>query len=93
MSQDKLEIQFVLFAMLRIDYKCISQLMLILLAARVVRMRKEESEWAVLVVYAALFVIIFIYLAASPQAAHIWLMIMRVHTSSLSLSFSHPESL
>lgn len=44
MSQDKLEIQFVLFAMLRIDYKCISQLMLIRLAARVVLMRMERSE-------------------------------------------------
>lgn len=58
MSQDKLEIQFVLFAMLRIDYKCISQLMLILLAAHVVRMRKERSEGVVLVVYTVLFVII-----------------------------------
>lgn len=88
MSQDKLEIQFVLFAMLRIDYKCISQLMLIQLAACVVPMRKERSEGAVLVVYAMLFVIIFIYLAATPQAAGIWLMIIRVHIRSLS----HPES-
>lgn len=88
MSQDKLEIQFVLFAMLRIDYKCISQLMLIQLAVCVVPMRKERSEGAVLVVYAVLFVIIFIYLAATPQAAGIWLMIIRVHIRSLS----HPES-
>lgn len=67
MSQDKLEIQFVLFAMLRIDYKCISQLMLICLAALVVLMRKERSEGAVLEVCAVLFVIIFIYLAATPR--------------------------
>lgn len=50
MSQYKLEIQFVLFATLRIDYKCISQLMLIWLAA-CVQMSKERSEGAVLVVY------------------------------------------
>lgn len=74
--------------MLRIDYKCISQLMLILLAACVVLMRKERSEGAVLVVYALLFVIIFIYLAATPRAAGIWLMIIRVRIRSLS----HPES-
>lgn len=78
MSRDKLEIQFVLFAMLRIDYKCISQPILIRLAACVVLMRKERSEGAVLPVCAALFVISFIYLAATPQAACIWLMIMRV---------------
>ncbi len=87
MSQDKLEIQFVLFAMLRIDYKCISQLMLIRLAVCVL-MRKERSEGAVMVVCAVLFVIIFIYLAVTPQAAGIWLMIIRVHIRSLS----HPES-
>lgn len=77
MSQDKLEIQFVLFAMFRIDYKCISQLMLIPLAACVVLMRKERSEGVASVLYSLLFVIIFIYLAAAPQAVHIWLMVKR----------------
>lgn len=90
MSQDKLEIQFVLFAMLRIDYKCISQLMLIRLAACVVLMKNERSEEAVLVVCAVLFVTSFIYLAAAPQAAGIWLMIMKVHIRSLSLT--HTDS-
>lgn len=92
MSQDKLEIQFVLFAMLRIDYKCISQLMLIRLAACVVLMRNERSEEAVLVVCAVLFVTSFIYLAAAPQAAGIWLMIMKVHIRSLSLTHTLTHS-
>lgn len=39
-------------------------------------------------IYAVLFVIIFIYLAATPQAAGIWLMIIRACIGSLS----HPES-
>lgn len=88
MSQDKLEIQFVLFAMLRIDYKCISQLMLIRLAACVVLMRNERSEEAASVVCAVLFVISFIYLAAAPQAAGIWLMIIKVHIRPLTLTDS-----
>lgn len=90
MSKDKLEIQFVLFAMLRIHYKRISQLMLIRLAASVVLMRKERSEEAVMVVD-AMFVISFIYLAGTPQAVGIWLMIIRVHIRSLfhPQSFSH----
>lgn len=85
MSQDKLEIQFVLFAMLGIDYKCISQLTLICLAACVVLMRKERSEGVVSVVWAMLFVISIIYLAATPQAAAgIWLMIMWIHIRLVS---------
>ena len=71
--------------MLRIDYNCISQLMLIHLASCVVMMRKERNEGAVLVVCVVLFVISFIYLAATPQAADgIWLMIMRVHIRFVS---------
>lgn len=95
MSQDKLEIQFVLLSMLRIDYKCISQLMLIWLAACVVQMRKERNKGLVLVVYiyAVLFVIIFIYLAATPQAVGIWLMIIRVRIRSLSHLESFPHCL
>lgn len=58
MSHDKLEIQFVLFAMLRIDYKCISQLMLIRLAPGLVFTRKEKHEGAVLVAY--VFEVLFI---------------------------------
>lgn len=88
MSQDKLEIQFVLFAMLRIDYRCISQLMLIRLAACVVLVRKERTEGAAPVVCAMLFVIIFIHLAAFPQAAGIWLMIISVRIRPPS----HPQS-
>lgn len=71
MSHDKLEILFVLFAMLRIDYKCISQLMLIRLAPCLVFTRKEKHEGAVVVAYVfeVLFVIVGLYLAAAPQAA------------------------
>lgn len=58
MSHDKLEIQFVLFAMLRIDYKCISQLMLIRLAPGLVFTRKEKLEGAVVVAY--VFEVLFI---------------------------------
>lgn len=90
MSHDKLEIQFVLFAMLRIDYKCISRLMLIRLAPCLVFTRKEKHEGAVLValVFEVLFVILALYLAAAPQAVGIWLMIIRVRIRSLF----HPES-
>lgn len=85
MSRDKLEIQFVLFAMLRIDYKCNNQLTLICLADCVVLMRKERSEGAVLVVWAMLFVISIIYLASTQQAAaDIWLMIMWIHIRLVS---------
>lgn len=58
MSHDKLEIQFVLFAMLRIDYKCISQLMLIWLAPCLVFTRKEKHEEAVVVAY--VFEVLFV---------------------------------
>lgn len=79
MSQDELEIKFVLFAMLGTDYKCIGQLMVICLAAWVVLMRKKKNEGAVLVV------ISIIYLAATPQAARgIWLIIIRVYISLVS---------
>lgn len=89
MSQDILEIQFVLFTMLRIDYKCISQLMLIQLAACVVLMRKQKSEGGGIGgIYTVLFVIIFLYLAATPQAQAYGFMIIRVCIRSLS----HPES-
>lgn len=91
MSHDKLEIQFVLFAMLRIDYKCISWLMLIRLAPCLVFTRKKKHEGVVLValVFEVLFVILVLYLAAAPQAVGIWLMIIRVRIRSLFQPESH----
>lgn len=83
--------------MLRIDYKCISRLTLIWLAACAAATRRRLGCcWYVHVymccMYALLFVTVFIYLAATPQAAGIWLMIIGACAESLSLSLSHPES-